>query len=125
MSQKTLTKRRWELIPLAVALTLTLAVLAVPASAKGPVFIPYTGCAPATEDGIGKDGLRAPCQSREAVTGRQGSDGAEADILAGAVAVVVLVIAGGILMVTAPAGRPRGATGRSQMNGTARLDPSS
>ena len=74
MSQKTLTKRRWELIPLVVALTLTLAVVAVPASAKGPLFVPYTGCAPATEDGIGTDRLPAPCQSGEAVTGRQGSD---------------------------------------------------
>jgi hypothetical protein len=108
MRRKTLTKRRWELIPLAVALTLTLAVVAVPASAKGPVFVPYTGCAAATEDGIGTDGLRAPCQSGEAVTGRQGSDRADADIFAGTVAVVVLVIAGGMLVVTASAGRPRG-----------------
>lgn len=108
MSQETLTKRRWDLIPLAVALTLTLAVVALPASAKGPAFVPYTGCAPATEDGIGKDGLRAPCQSGEAAAGRQGSDGADADIFAVTVAVVVLVIAGGMLMVTASAGRPRG-----------------
>jgi hypothetical protein len=108
MSQEILTKRRWELIPLAVALTLTLAVVALPASAKAPAFVLYTGCAPATEDGIGKDGLRAPCQSGGAVIGREGSDGAEADIFVGAVAVVVLVIAGGLFVVTASAGRPRG-----------------
>lgn len=100
MSQKSLTKRRWELIPVAVALTLTLAVVALPASAKGPAFVPYTGCSPATEVGTGRDRLHAPCQSGEAVTGRQGSDGAGADIFAGAVAVVVLVIAGGMLVAT-------------------------
>ena len=112
MSQKTLTRRRWELIPLAVALTLTLAIVALPASAKGPAFVPYTGCTPATEDGVGKAPLHAPCQSGEAVTGRQGSDGAGADILAGTVAVLVLVIAGGMLVATHrrdPPGRRRAA----------------
>ena len=112
MSQKTLTKRRWELVSLAVALTLTLAVVALPASAKGPGFVPYTGCSPATEGGTDRDRLYAPCQSGEAVARRQGSGGAEADMFAGAVAVVVLVIAGGMLVATHrrdPPGRRRAA----------------
>lgn len=117
MSRKTLTRRRWGLVSLAVALTLT--VVAVPASAKGPAFPPYSGCSPATEDGIG---LRAPCESGEAAAGRQGSGGAGADILGGSVAAIVLMTAGGVLLVVHRqdgAGR-RPAALRYQTGGTKR-----
>jgi hypothetical protein len=96
MSHKTQTRRRWALVPL--ALTLMLAVLAVPAAAKGPVPIPY-GCASATGEGSGSDRLRAPCE-RETVSARQGFDGEDARVIAGSVAVVVLMMAGGMLALT-------------------------
>ena len=99
MSHKSKSRRRWGLIPLALVLALTLAVVAVPASAKGPVFIP-DGCAPVTERGAGSDRLRALCESRGAASDRQGVDGADAGIVAGSVALVVLMMAGGMLVAT-------------------------
>lgn len=86
MNRKTRARYRWRLAPLALAVALTLAV-AAPAAAKGPVFYPYT-CSP------------APCEHRAAVGDRQGVDGRDAGIVAGSVAVLVLIMAGGMLLAT-------------------------
>lgn len=86
MSNKAQSRRRWGLLP--VALALAFMVLAVPAAAKGPVFYPH-GCSPT-----------AKCEHRAAVGDSKGLDGRSAGIVAGSVAVVVLMMAGGMLVAT-------------------------
>lgn len=96
MSHKTQSRRRWALLPLTLALVFM--VVAVPAAAKGPVFNaacpPSAGKVPVTTQN------RALCQRSAAATDGQGMNGADAGILAGSVAVVVLMIAGGMLALT-------------------------
>jgi hypothetical protein len=107
MSRKTQIRRTWGLLPLVLALM----VLAVPAAAKGPVFNqpvcpPTVGKASAPP----RPNLRPPCARRSVAGDRRSLNGADAGVLAGGIAVLVLVIAGGMLVVThrrdAPA-RPR------------------
>ena len=86
MSSKAHSRRRWGLLP--VALALVFMVLAVPAAAKAPVFNPHR-CSP-----TGK------CEYRAAVGESKGLDGRSAGIVAGSVAVVVLMMAGGMLVAT-------------------------
>jgi hypothetical protein len=104
MSHKTQSRRRWALLPLTLALVFM--VVAVPAAAKGPVFNaacpPSAGKVPVTTQN------RALCQRSAAATDGKGMNGADAGILAGSVAVLVLLMAGGLLVAT----RRRDAQGR-------------
>jgi hypothetical protein len=107
MSRKNRRRRRWGVLPLALALAFV--VVAVPAAAKGPVFN-QSACTPT----MGKVAttppphVRAMCKRHQAAAEPSGFNGADAGILAAGLS--VLVVAGGLLVAThrgdAPA-RPR------------------
>jgi hypothetical protein len=108
MGHRTPARRRWRLVSLALALTLVVA-LAAPAAAKGPVIYP-SACAPVARESVKASPRVQELCERHAVADGQGFTAGEARIVAGSVAVLVLMMAAGMLVAThrrdAPAARP-------------------
>jgi hypothetical protein len=83
---------------LPLALVLVLMVFAVPAAAKGPALYP-SQCAPVVREDIkASPRIQTLCERRQTVADRRGVDRTDAGILAGSVALVVLLMAGGMLV---------------------------
>lgn len=91
MSLDTHTRSRCALLLLALAFM----VFTPPAAAKGPMFLPH-GCPPAAASAPVSQQTRALCERRQAASDRPGFNGVDA----GVVAVIVLMIAGGMLVAT-------------------------
>jgi hypothetical protein len=99
MSHMSPKRHTWGIVPLALALTLMI-VLAAPAAARGPVLYSPV-CGPVVREDIkASPRVRALCERRAAAGESQSVTGKEAGIIAGGVAVLVLMIAGGMLGAT-------------------------
>jgi hypothetical protein len=108
VGHRTQTRRRRRFVQVALAATLVVA-LAAPAAAKGPVLYP-SACAPVAREGVkASPRIQELCELTPAADG-QGFSAAEAGVVAGSVAVLVLMMAAGRLVAThrrdAPAARP-------------------
>jgi hypothetical protein len=89
--------RAERLLPLALALMLM--VVAVPAAAKGPALYPLSKCAPVVREDIkASPRIQALCERSQARGDRKGLDGTDAGLVAGSMAVVMLLTAGGLLV---------------------------
>jgi hypothetical protein len=101
MSHNSQTSRRWVLAVAAVAVTM--AVVAAPSAAKGPMPPPVS-CPPSEARASVPEPVRAACDPRWAAqqtTGdRSGSGGSNPAIVAGIMAFLVLVIAAGLHVAT-------------------------
>jgi hypothetical protein len=122
MSYNARSRRRWGVAVLAA--TLALAVVAAPAVATGPLLDPV-GCPTTAARAPMPDHVRAACErrwaARQTTGNRGGFDGSDAGIIAGGVALLVLMMAGGMLVAThrrdAQEGRPAAVSGAAREGG--------